>query len=334
MNRNCNIMRDYAFPTCRVGDFVTTTTGTGIIPTIIRKDTAGNVFPCADATRAVIANGNITANAKREWFRVTRDTAEEVDIDVYGDIGESTDWWTGEKEGMGAKEFLDAIREAKGKAVNLHVNSGGGSVVDAYAMMTAIAAHDGKVTAYVDGLAASAASYLVAAADEVVMSSVAWMMIHDATMICWGGAEDMRDAAEYLDKTNRHIAEIYAKRSASRDAAEFAEAMAETTWFTAEEALEWGLVDRVEEAVAAAACATGDAATLESAPEGARDLCYRYGTISSSHIATSKTTACDTHGSIPTDSGEPEGQEPPAAKDRAAVINGKLVRIKERGENA
>ena len=309
MNRNCNVVRDYAFPTWRVGDFVTTTTGTGtgIIPTIIRKDTAGNVFPCTDATGAVIAKGNITANAKREWFRVTRDTADEVDIDVYGDIGESTDWWTGEKEGMGAKAFLDAIREAKGKAVNLHVNSGGGSVVDAYAMMTAI---------------------------EVVMSSVAWMMIHDATMICWGGAEDMRDAAEYLDKTNRHIAEIYAKRSASRDAAEFAEAMAETTWFTAEEALEWGLADRVEEAVAAAACATGDAATLESAPEGARDLCYRYGTISSSHIATGKTTVCDTHGSIPTDSGEPEGQEPPAAKDRAAVINGKLVRIKERGENA
>lgn len=336
MNRNCNVVRDYTFPTWRVGDFVTTTTGTGtgIIPTIIRKDTAGNVFPCTDATGAVIANGNITANAKREWFRVTRDTADEVDIDVYGDIGESTDWWTGEKEGMGAKAFLDAIREAKGKAVNLHVNSGGGSVVDAYAMMTAIAAHDGKVTAYVDGLAASAASYLVAAADEVVMSSVAWMMIHDAAMICWGGAEDMRDAAEYLDKTNRHIAEIYAKRSASRDADEFAEAMAETTWFTADEALEWGLADRVEEAVAAAACATGDAATLESAPEGARDLCYRYGTISSSHIVAGKTTACDTHGSIPTDSGEPEGQEPPAAKDRAAVINGKLVRIKERGENA
>lgn len=286
--------------------------------------------------RAVFGNAAADfATAKPEWFRVARDTADEVDIDVYGDIGESTDWWTGEKEGMGAKAFLDLLREAKGKAVNLHVNSGGGSVVDAYAMMTAIAAHDGKVTAYVDGLAASAASYLVAAADEVVMSSVAWMMIHDATMICWGGAADMRDAAEYLDKTNRHIAEIYAKRSASRDADEFAAAMAETTWFTAEEALEWGLVDRVEEAVAAAAaCATRDAATLESAPEAARDLIGGDVAGNLATITLPARAAGDTPGNIADDSGEPEGQEPPAAKDRAAVINGKLVKIKERGENA
>lgn len=334
MNRNCNTMRDYAFPTWRVGDFVTTTTGTA--PANIRINSEGlTVVPANNLPpRSVFANGNITATAKREWFRVTSDTADEVDIDVYGDIGESTDWWTGEKEGMGAKAFLDLLREAKGKAVNLHVNSGGGSVVDAYAMMTAIAAHDGKVTAYVDGLAASAASYLVAAADEVVMSSVAWMMIHDATMICWGGAADMRDAAEYLDKTNRHIAEIYAKRSASRDADEFAAAMAETTWFTAEEALEWGLVDRVEEAVAAAACATRDAATLGSAPEGARDLLGGDVAGTCGTITLPTHSPGDTHGSIPTDSGEPEGQEPPAAKDRAAVINGKLVRIKERGENA
>ena len=307
---------------------------TSPLNTIIFDSGGVTISPAVDKRpRAVFGNAAVDfATAKPEWFRVTRDTADEVDIDVYGDIGESTDWWTGEKEGLGAKAFLDLLREAKGKAVNLHVNSGGGSVVDAYAMMTAIAAHDGKVTAYVDGLAASAASYLVAAADEVVMSSVAWMMIHDATMICWGGAADMRDAAEYLDKTNRHIAEIYAKRSASRDADEFAAAMAETTWFTAEEALEWGLVDRVEEAVAAAACATRDAATLGSAPEGARDLLDAYAMMTA--IAPPAHVSGDTPGNIPTDSGEPEGQEPPAAKDRAAVINGKLVRIKERGENA
>ena len=307
---------------------------TSPLNTIIFDSGGVTISPAVDKRpRAVFGNAAVDfATAKPEWFRVTRDTADEVDIDVYGDIGESTDWWTGEKEGLGAKAFLDLLREAKGKAVNLHVNSGGGSVVDAYAMMTAIAAHDGKVTAYVDGLAASAASYLVAAADEVVMSSVAWMMIHDATMICWGGAADMRDAAEYLDKTNRHIAEIYAKRSASRDADEFAAAMAETTWFTAEEALEWGLVDRVEEAVAAAACATRDAATLGSAPEGARDLLDAYAMMTA--IAPPAHVSGDTPGNIPTDSGEPEGQEPPAAKDRAAVINGKLVKIKERGENA
>ena len=138
----------------------------------------------------------------REWYRVTRDEADVIDIDIYGDIGETYDWWTGEKEGIGAKSFLDTLREAKGKAVNLQINSGGGSVSDAYAMMTAISNHDGKVTAYIDGLAASAASFLVAAADEVVMSSVAWMMIHNASIFCWGNAEELRAQAEYLEKVD------------------------------------------------------------------------------------------------------------------------------------
>lgn len=260
----------------------------------------------------------------REWFRVTRDEADAIDIDIYGDIGETTDWWTGEKEGIGAKSFLDTLRNARGKAVNLHVNSAGGSVVDAYAMMTAIANHDGKVTAYIDGLAASAASYLVAAADEVVMSSVAWMMIHDATLFCWGGAQDMRDAADYLDKTNRHIAEIYAKRSGTRSVDEFSAAMAETTWFDASEAEEWGLVDTVEEAVAAAACATGDRATLDSAPEAVLRMLAAGG---------QPAPPGDTCGKIPSDAGETGAQEPPGAEDRAAVIGGRYVRIVKRSDN-
>ena len=266
------------------------------------------------------------AQGARDWFRVTRNDAEAVDIDIYGDIGESTDWWTGEKEGVGAKGFLDTMRDAKGKAVNLHINSAGGSVVDAYAMMTAIAAHDAKVTAYVDGLAASAASYLTAAADEVVMSSVAWMMIHDATTICWGGAEEMRAAADFLDKTNRHIAEIYAKRSGSREVADFEAAMAETTWFDADGALEWGLVDRVEEAVAAAACMTADRATIASAPAAV------FGLISSEPDGAA--APCDMSGNIPQDPGEPAAQEPAAAQERAAWINGRPVKIKERTKHA
>ena len=281
----------------------------------------------------------------RQWYRVTRNDAAAIDIDIYGDIGEKVDWWTGEKEGIGAKSFLETLRDARGKAVNLHVNSGGGNVVDAYAMMTAIANHDGKVTAYVDGLAASAASYLVAAADEVVMSSVAWMMIHDATLVCWGGAQDLRDAADYLDKTNRHIAGIYAKRSSSRDLGDFVRAMAETTWFTADDALEWGLVDRVEEAVAAAACATEDRATLDSAPIAALGAVFdaRHfiakddtapwlwvnGTLD--HVsADHMDSACDTSENIQPDEGGDGAQEPPAAKDRIVSVAGRPYIIKER----
>lgn len=279
----------------------------------------------------------MSKNDRREWFRVTRNEASAIDIDIYGDIGESFDWWTGEKEGIGAKAFIDTLRDARGKDVNLHVNSGGGSVVDAYAMMTAIANHDGKVTAYVDGLAASAASFLVAAADEVVMSSVSWMMIHDATLYCWGGAQDMRDAADYLDKTNRHIAEIYAKRSSAKGVDDFVGAMAATTWFDADEALEWGLVDRVEEAVAAAAaCSTADAATLNSAPDAACRILLAgiAGPGARTSQAPAPHGAGDTSENIPTDAGEPGAQEPPAAQERVAVVGGMPYVIKERKAHA
>ena len=275
---------------------------------------------------------------QREWFRITRNTAEEIDIDIYGDIGESVDWWTGEKSGIGAKSFLDALRDAKGKAVNLHINSAGGSVVDAYAMMTAIANHDGKVTAYIDGLAASAASYLVAAADEVIMSSVAWMMIHEATVFCWGGAQEMRDTADYLEKTNRHIAEIYGKRSDKKDVEDFVEAMAATTWFDADEALSWGLVDSIEEAVAAAACFTTDAVAWNTAPDNARKILFK-GLADDVNLAGNYPGAIpasdglgDTSDIIPNDVNEPAAQEPAAAQERAVVVDGKLVKVNERKE--
>ena len=255
--------------------------------------------------------------AAREWYRVTRNDADAIDIDIYDDIGERTSWLTGETTGTSAKSFLDTLRDARGKAVNLHVNSAGGSVTDAYAIMTAIAAHDGKVTAYVDGLAASAASWLVAAADEVVISSVAWMMIHDATLFTWGTAQDLREAAEYLEKTNDHIARIYAKRSETRSAEDFAAAMAETTWFTAEEAVEWGLADSVIEAVAAAACYTSDEATLGCAPAALRasGLLRRTG---------------DTCWTMPRDGGGTDGQEPAGARERKAYIGSRIVHIKEK----
>ena len=106
-----------------------------------------------------------------QFWKLTNSTDESVDIDIYGDIGEDV---FGESDtSVGAKAFLDMLRGAKGKAIDLHVNSGGGSVFDAFAMMTALANHDGKVTAHVDGVAASAASFLLAAADEERMSSAA-----------------------------------------------------------------------------------------------------------------------------------------------------------------
>ena len=255
-----------------------------------------------------------------QFWKLTNATDESVDIDIYGDIGEDV---FGESDtSVGAKAFLDMLRDAKGKAIDLHVNSGGGSVFDAFAMMTALANHDGKVTAHVDGVAASAASFLLAAADEVRMSSAAFIMIHDASTVAFGNASQIRETAEWLDMIDGQLAGIYAKRGTKTEA-EYRQAMDETTWFTAEKAVEWGLADYVDEAVAAAACITADKATLATRPEGvALNNVTGYTETATEQVDGISITASTDQ------EGESEGQEPEVAQERAVVVDGCIFRIK------
>lgn len=266
----------------------------------------------------------------REWYRIN-DSADEVEISIYGDIG---DTWCGES--VSAKELLDALKEADGKPVNLRINSGGGSVFDAYAMMSALRSHNGRVTAHVDGVAASAASFLIAAADEVVMSSVGWIMIHDASIWCSGTACDLRETADWMERVDDQIAGIYAARGAlSKE--EFAAAMDATTWYTADEALEAGLVDRVEQAVVAAACATDDAATIESAPQGAKALLGEFSPCEavkaraafppSGSRDPAPAVAGDTFATIAADGADGQEAGQPEAQERVVVIDSKLYRL-------
>lgn len=254
-----------------------------------------------------------------QFWKLTNATDESVDIDIYGDIGEDV---FGESDtSVGAKAFLDMLRDARGKAIDLHVNSGGGSVFDAFAMMTALANHDGKVTAHVDGVAASAASFLLAAADEVRMSSAAFIMIHDASTVAWGNASQIRETAEWLDMIDGQLAGIYAKRGTKTEA-EYRQAMDETTWFTADKAVEWGLADYVDEAVAAAACITADKATLATRPEGvALNNVTGYTETATEQVDGISITASTDQ------EGESEGQEPEVAQERAVVVDGCIYRL-------
>ena len=261
-----------------------------------------------------------------EFWKLTKNDAESVTIDLYGDIGR--DEWSDE-ESVGAKEFIDAVREARGKAIDLHVNSGGGSVFDAFAMMTALSQHDGKVTAHVDGIAASAASFLLAGADEVRMSSAGFIMIHDASTVAWGNSQQIRETAEWLDMIDHQLAGIYAKRG-NRTAEEFKAAMDATTWLDAEQAVEWGLADHIDEAVAAAACITADKRVLETAPEAANIMrVVEPQNITQEIIET--VTECEDGISITASTDicdESEVQEHEVAQERVVAIDGCVYRIK------
>jgi ATP-dependent protease ClpP protease subunit len=140
----------------------------------------------------------------------------------------------------------------EGAPVDLRLNSPGGSVFDAVAIHNAIKRHEGTVTVWIDGIAASAASYIAMAGDEIVMPENAFLMIHDPAGLVMGTAEDMRAMAEALDKVKGSLVSGYAAKS-GRTPEEVSALMAAETWFDASDAVAQGFADRLIEPVRIAA---------------------------------------------------------------------------------
>ncbi len=141
---------------------------------------------------------------------------------------------------------------APGEDLLLRVNSPGGLVFEAQAIRSVLSDHAGRIDVQVDGLAASAASYIAMLGEKITMTEGAMMMIHNPWSSVLGTAADMRVEADLLDKIGENIAASYSvKSSMSIEAA--IEAMEAETWFTAEEAVAAGLADEVKQTQTAAA---------------------------------------------------------------------------------
>ena len=155
--------------------------------------------------------------------------------------------------GVSARGFLAELGALPdGVPIDLRLNSPGGSVFDAVAIYNALQRHDGTITVWIDGVAASAASYVAMAGDEIVMPENAFLMIHDPSGLVMGTAADMREMADTMDKIAAGMVRGYAARS-GRAEEEIAALMAAETWFDAEAALEAGLATRRIEPVRIAA---------------------------------------------------------------------------------
>jgi ATP-dependent Clp endopeptidase proteolytic subunit ClpP len=148
-------------------------------------------------------------------------------------------------------------------AIDLRLNSPGGSVFDAVAIYNALKRHAGEITVWVDGIAASAASYIAMAGDTIVMPENAFLMIHDPSGLVMGTAEDMRSTAEALDKVKSSLIQGYAAKSGKPDD-EIANLMAAETWLDAKDALALGFIDRMAEPVKLAA--SFDVSRFRNAP--------------------------------------------------------------------
>jgi len=161
--------------------------------------------------------------------------AEGDTIYLYDVIG---DW------GVSADAFAKSLAAMTVEVVHLRINSPGGDVMAGRAMATAIAQYKGKVIAHIDGLCASAATYVALAASEVEISEGAFFMIHNAWSFAIGNKADMKEMAALLEKIDATIVADY-RRKTGKDEKQIVTWMEAETWFTAEEAKEHGFVDRI-----------------------------------------------------------------------------------------
>lgn len=144
-----------------------------------------------------------------------------------------------------AGEFVRAVHDlGDAGAVDVHINSPGGFVYDAVAMYEALLAAPQTVNVLVDGLAASAASFLMQAGDVRKVAKAGRVMIHDAQMIAIGSPADLREAADLGDEVSNDIAGIYAARAGGKPA-DWRTAMTATTWYNASQTVDAGLADQV-----------------------------------------------------------------------------------------
>lgn len=172
-----------------------------------------------------------------ECFTITN-KADKAEVLIYEDIIPST---------SGA--FVRALREVKADQITVRINSSGGDVFSAIAMSNALRDHPARITTVVDGLAASAASFIATAGDEVVMNRNSELMIHNPKAVAAGGAQDMRSLADRLDAVRDNIASMYVAR-AGGTVEQWREVMAAETWYSADEAVQAGLADRVSDQAA------------------------------------------------------------------------------------
>jgi HK97 family phage major capsid protein len=179
--------------------------------------------------------------------RGTGQKATEASLYIYQPIG--SDMWTG--EGITADSVRKALDAAKGvSTLHVHINSEGGAVFEAFGIYTLLRNLSAKKVVHVDGLAASAASFIAMAGagegNEIITSPVAKWMVHEAWTIAAGRASEMRATAERLEMMNETLAQAYAEQT-GKTVEQCLAIMNAETWMTAQQALDLGFTDSIAE---------------------------------------------------------------------------------------
>lgn len=176
-----------------------------------------------------------------KFWNVTRNEEEKsAELILYGSIGHDEDW-----DDISDKAFKQDIENLGDvENITLHINSPGGSVFSAVAIANTLKNHNARVTANIDGLAASAATIITSACDVVRMPKNALFMIHNPITFAYGNNQDMEKTLDMLNKVKNSIIETYLYK-ANTDKETLSKLMNDETWMNAETAKEYGFIDEI-----------------------------------------------------------------------------------------
>ncbi|MBO5094940.1 MAG: Clp protease ClpP [Lachnospiraceae bacterium] len=192
-------------------------------------------------------------------IEIRNETEMAADIYFFGDInseslGEWQKYYPEDKAPKDVQDFLDQLDGVS--KINVHINSGGGSVFGGIAIYNILKRHNAEITVYVEGLAASIASVIAMAGDKIIIPANAQMMIHKPSSIAWGNADDMRKEADILDGCQKVILNTYMQHAKEGVTPEQINALIDAeTWKNGEEWQEYFDIE-VAEKSSAAACAS------------------------------------------------------------------------------
>jgi ATP-dependent Clp protease protease subunit len=193
-----------------------------------------------------------TKERREKSFQIRNKSATSAEIILYGSIGAS--FWD---DSVSAKDFSTELSNLP-KTVNqidVRINSPGGDVFDGVTIYNRLKQHSANITVYIDGLAASIASIIALAGNEVIMGEGALYMIHLPWTFAMGDRNDFENTINRLLDVEEQLLSIYSKKT-GLDRIELKKMLEDETWLDADQAIEMGFVDeKVEETEPIAASA-------------------------------------------------------------------------------
>ena len=203
--------------------------------------TLRNLPAAAVLARPDLAHSACPRRAMAAWnpgVRAAGDADTDTSISILDVIG--FDWWTG--EGVTTKRIAAALRQIVERDVVVNINSPGGDYFEGLAIYNLLREHKGKVIVKILGIAASAASVIAMAGDEVQIARAGFLMIHNAWVTTSGDRHQLRETADWLEPFDATAADIYSVRTGIKTA-DLALMLDKETWIGGADAVEKGFAD-------------------------------------------------------------------------------------------